>query len=54
MHRAYLAGYSGQIMPRWMRRALAGSELHRAWLAGFKGWFEENGICYGPANPYPG
>lgn len=35
LHRVYLAGYTGQIMPRWMRRAFPGSELHRAWFLGF-------------------
>lgn len=54
LHRVYLAGYTGQIMPRWMRKAFPGSDLHRAWFLGFKGCFEENGIRYGPANPYPG
>jgi len=54
LHRIYLAGYSGQIIPRWLRKALAKSQLHRAWFLGFKGCFEENGIRYGLANPYPG
>ena len=28
--RAYLVGHTGQIMPRRLRKAIAGSELHRA------------------------
>ena len=51
--RAYLAGHTGQIMPRRLRKAIAGSELHRAWLVGFLGFFEQDGVAYGPANPYP-
>lgn len=53
LHRVYLAGYSGQIMPRWLRRAMAGSEIHRAWFLGFNGFFIEAGVSYGLANPYP-
>ena len=52
--RIYLAGHSGRVMPRWLRRLVARSELHRAWLCGFKGCFEQDGVRYGPANPYPG
>ncbi len=40
-------------MPRWLRRAVARSELHSAWLSGFHGRFEERGVKYGPARPYP-
>lgn len=47
--RIYLAGYAGQVMPRWLRKLLAGSEIHRAWLMGFTGCFEENGVRYGPS-----
>ncbi|MFU8776236.1 MAG: hypothetical protein ACNA7M_01020 [Roseovarius sp.] len=54
LHRVYLAGYSGYIMPRWLRVLLAGSELHRAWFLGSQGFFEEQGRRFGPANPYPG
>jgi len=50
----YLAGYSGRKPPRWLRLLLAGSCWHRAWLLGRLGFFVENGIGYGPANPYPG
>ncbi|ASM75140.1 MULTISPECIES: hypothetical protein [Roseobacteraceae] len=50
--RAYLAGHSGQTMPRLVRRLIAGTELHRAWLLGAMGFFEQGGIRYGPANPY--
>ncbi len=51
-HRVYLYAYGGWEAPRWMRRKLARSGLHRAWLCGYYGWFEEAGIKYGPANPY--
>ena len=49
---SYLAGYSGIMVPRMLRRVLAKSELHRAWLSGHLGVFWEHGIRYGPANPY--
>ena len=49
--RTYLAGHAGQIMPRRLRKAIAGSELHRAWLVGFLGFFEQDGVAYGPARP---
>ncbi|PKQ10893.1 MAG: hypothetical protein CVT70_17165 [Alphaproteobacteria bacterium HGW-Alphaproteobacteria-1] len=54
LHHVFLAGYSGRGIPRWLRKLLAGSELHRAWLLGSKGFFEEQGRRFGPANPYPG
>ncbi|ATG38002.1 MAG: hypothetical protein HEP70_19955 [Rhodobiaceae bacterium] len=50
--RAYLSGYSGRVLPRRVRRLIAGSELHRAWLLGYMGFFEQDGIKFGPANPY--
>jgi hypothetical protein len=53
LHRVYLCAYGGWEAPRWMRRWLARSDLHRAWLCGFHGWFEDAGVKYGPANPYP-
>ncbi|HQU67310.1 MAG: hypothetical protein KDA53_17875 [Hyphomonas sp.] len=53
LHRIYLAGYSGWVMPRWLRAVLAGSEVHRAWLLGSKGIFVEQRVRHGPANPYP-
>ena len=37
--RVYLGGHSGRVMPRWLRRIAARSELHRAWLCGFNGCF---------------
>lgn len=52
LYRAYLAGHSGRVMPRQVRRILAGTELHRAWLLGSMGFFEQDEIRYGPANPY--
>lgn len=39
--RFYLAGYSGLLLPRAMRRILARTNLHRAWLAGDMGVFKE-------------
>jgi len=53
LHRVYLHGYQQYILPRWLRRTLARTEFHRAWLSGFHGRFEEDGVMYGPANPYP-
>lgn len=53
-HRIYLAGYGGWQMPRRLRKLIAGTEAHRAWLLGFTGCFEQGGIQYGPAHPYPG
>lgn len=52
LHRAYLYGYSRNVLPAWFRRIVARSELHRAWLSGFNGCFIENGTRYGPSNPY--
>lgn len=43
LYRAYLAGHSGRVMPRQVRRILAGTELHRAWLLGSMGFFEQDG-----------
>lgn len=53
LHRVYLHGYQQCILPRWLRRTLARTGFHRAWLSGFHGRFEEAGVMYGPANPYP-
>ncbi|MEP3333529.1 hypothetical protein [Sedimentitalea sp.] len=50
--RVYLAGHAGQALPRRLRMAIAGSQLHRAWLVGFLGFFEQNGVAYNPAYPY--
>lgn len=50
--RLYLFGYSGRVLPRRLRRLVAGSELHRSWLLGCKGYFTECGVQYGPAFPY--
>lgn len=52
LHRIYFWGYGGGQMPRWIRRAFARSEIHRAWLLGRDGFFVESGIQYGPAYPY--
>ena len=50
--RAYLAGHAQLALPHRLRKAIAGSELHRAWLVGFLGFFEQDGLAYGPAHPY--
>lgn len=50
--KGYLLGYERRILPRWIRKLFARSELHKAWLSGYHGRFEENGVCYGPNNPY--
>ncbi len=52
LHRVYLHGYQRSELPRWLRRAIARTEIHRAWLSGYQGCFEEAGVSYGPANPY--
>ena len=49
----YLHGYQRRVLPRWIRRTFACTQFHRAWLSGFHGRFEEAGVMYGPANPYP-
>lgn len=48
----YLLGYSGWHLPRALRKGLARTALHRAWLCGHLGCFCEQGLRYGPANPY--
>ncbi|PZX51239.1 hypothetical protein LX76_03280 [Cereibacter changlensis] len=50
--RFYAAGHCRRVMPRRLRRLLARTGLHRAWLSGYLGCFCEDGIKYGPANPY--
>lgn len=50
-HRIYLAGYSGWMMPRRLRRVIPRSQIHRAWFLGSTGHFAEDGIRYGLANP---
>lgn len=52
-HWVYLAGYGGWFLPRLLRKVTARSELHRAWLIGHLGFFEEGGMRFSPANPYP-
>ncbi|UZX45482.1 hypothetical protein A6U84_25775 (plasmid) [Agrobacterium sp. 13-2099-1-2] len=52
--RVYLIGYDGKVMPRLLRKLLGRSEIHNAWLLGYMGFFEQDGIRFGPANPYPG
>ena len=34
LHHIYLEGWGGRYPPRWLRRVLAKTELHRAWLTG--------------------
>lgn len=46
--------YDGKVMPRSLRKLLARSEIHNAWLLGYMGFFEQDGIRFGPANLYPG
>ena len=48
----YLAGHEGRQVSRWVRRVFGGTELHRAWLLGFLWFFAQEGVRYGPANPY--
>lgn len=43
----YLCGYGGKLLPRWIRKLIAKTKLHRAWLAGFMGIFSENGVKHG-------
>lgn len=52
LHQVYLHGYQWRNLPRWIRRAFARSGIYRAWLLGRDGCFFEDGIQYGPANPY--
>lgn len=54
LFRIYLAGLSGYVAPRALRRLLAGTPWHRAWLVGHLGYFNEQGVSYGPTCPYPG
>ena len=51
--RAYLRGYAKQPAPRCLRCLVARTEIHRAWLSGWLGYFEQDGVSYGPAHPYP-
>lgn len=54
-HRLYLEGHFGYKAPRWIRRLVARTQLHRAWLYGYNGCFSEaDGTRYGPARPCPG
>lgn len=48
----YLEGYGGRRFPRRLRWMIAGSEIHRAWVLGSKGFFEQDGEKYSPARPY--
>lgn len=48
----YIQGHMGGTYPRFIRRLFAGTEMHRAWVLGSKGFFVQDGISYGPANPY--
>lgn len=45
--RAYFVGYEQLFLSRRVRRAIARTELHRAWLAGNSGCIgEEEGVLY--------
>ena len=50
--RFYLYGYQKRILPRLFRRIFARTEIHNAWHCGFHGRFEQDGVSYGPTNPY--
>lgn len=50
--RLYLHGLSGGAMPRRLRRLIARTGAHRAWLMGHLGYFEQDGITFGPAHRY--
>ncbi len=50
--RVYVEGWGGWIMPRSIRKLIAGSQIHRAWFLGYNGYFEEDGVAYGLARPY--
>jgi hypothetical protein len=46
--RIYLAGYSGLLMARWLRRLMARSDWHRSWLSGHMGSFlKDDGSPFG-------
>ena len=47
-HQIYLAGYEGHCPARWLRRLVAGTEMHRAWLSGYMGIYTDSrrrGVC---------
>jgi hypothetical protein len=52
LFKAYLYGYQQKPMPRFIRRLMARTRLHRAWLSGSNGYFVEYGVQYGTCNPY--
>ena len=53
-HRAHLAGYGGWTMPRFLRKAILGSQIHRAWFLGHGfGHFCQDGTAFGLATPCP-
>jgi len=43
LHWSYIWGYSRWLAPRWLRKLLAGSELHRSWLSEYLGVYEKKG-----------
>ena len=47
-HHAYLFGYKGRILPRFIRKIFARSGLHKSWLAGHMGAFID--VCSGSAS----
>lgn len=52
LQHAYMSGYAGRLLPRPVRRLIAGSAIHRAWFLGHTGHFSESDTRYGLANPY--
>lgn len=51
-HLCYLHGYKQRLAPKFARRMLAQTELHRAWLSGKNGYFHEDDVRYGLCHPY--
>lgn len=50
LHEVYLNGYRGAVLPRWLRRAAAGTGFHRAWLSGHMGIYSEGDRHRGVTN----
>jgi hypothetical protein len=53
LHEIYLYGLEQWEAPRWARRLLAKTKAHRSWHSGYMRYFIEDGVRYGPSNPYP-
>ena len=52
-NRFFLLAYGGWVMPRSIRKLIAGSQIHRAWFLGTKAFFQEAGVWYGLGRSYP-